>query len=274
MRSVTERRTTAGVEAPAGEKSSNIALEAQGVTKSFQSRSGGQVEALTSVTMEVPKGEFLAIVGPSGCGKSTLLRLFAGLDTPTTGDVRMDGKTIHKGSSEAGFVFQSSVLLPWLTVIENVLLPAKVRHGRPTKLHIERARELLDSVGLLAFEKHYPRELSGGMRQRAAICRALHLDPKILLMDEPFGALDAITRLSMNRDLAEIWRSTGKTIVFVTHDVPEAVRLGSRVITMAPRPGRVTSDISLAGMPASYDERLGSPHFAEYAALLHKSIEI
>jgi NitT/TauT family transport system ATP-binding protein len=213
----------------------------------------GPVEALRDISLEIRAGEFVALVGPSGCGKSTLMRIIAGLRPVTAGRVSVDGVPVTGPVSRVGMVFQAAVLLKWRTVIDNVLLPAELSGLNPAKYR-DRARELLALVGLAGFEEKRPHELSGGMQQRASLCRALILDPPILLMDEPFGALDAMTRDEMNLELLRIWgeaRAAGgtrKTIVFVTHSIPEAVFLADRVVVMTPRPGRVAGihDVAIA----------------------------
>jgi NitT/TauT family transport system ATP-binding protein len=210
----------------------------------------GPVEALRDISLQIGDGEFVALVGPSGCGKSTLMRILAGLRPVTSGRVVVDGRVITGPVSRVGMVFQAAVLLKWRSVLDNVLLPAELSGQSPSKFR-DRARQLLELVGLEEFADKQPHELSGGMQQRASLCRALLLDPPILLMDEPFGALDAMTRDEMNLELLRIWgegrmaavdaSSTGrrKTIVFVTHSIPEAVFLADRVVVMTPRPGRV-----------------------------------
>jgi NitT/TauT family transport system ATP-binding protein len=220
-----------------------IALDRVGMTYEAQS---GPVEALRDITFGVGRGEFVALVGPSGCGKSTLLRIVAGLRPPTAGDVTVDGRPVTRPIAQVGMVFQAPVLLKWRTVLDNVLLPAELA-GLEARRYRDRARELLQLVGLGDFEAKLPRELSGGMQQRASLCRALLLDPPLLLMDEPFGALDAMTRDEMNLELLRVWGESArgtvgrdrKTILFVTHSIPEAVFLADRVVVMSPRPGRV-----------------------------------
>jgi len=202
----------------------------------------GPVEALRDITLSVGRGELCALVGPSGCGKSTLLRLIAGLREATSGRVSVAGQPVTRPIPQVGMVFQAPVLLKWRSVLDNVLLPAELA-GRERRHHEHRARELLALVGLHEFAAKPPRELSGGMQQRAALCRALLLDPPLLLMDEPFGALDAMTRDEMNVELLRVWGEGSrerKTVVFVTHSIPEAVFLADRVVVMTPRPGRVT----------------------------------
>ena len=213
-------------------------ISVKGVDKRYAVRQGEAVQALSAIDFELRDGEVLSVVGPSGCGKSTLLRIMAGLVGPSRGRVLLSGVPVTGPRREIGVVFQQATLLPWRTVLENVLLPAQMQRldrGRST----ERARDLLDLVGLSGFSDKYPFELSGGMQQRVAICRALVCDPRILLMDEPFGALDAMTREQMNVELMRIQAEQRKTIVFITHSIPEAVFLGDRVMVMTPRPGKV-----------------------------------
>ena len=249
-----------------------IALSVRNVHKRFNPENREPVVALSDITLEVIAGELLVLLGASGCGKSTLLRLFAGLEFPTEGEVALFGERVTKPSPDVGFVFQSSVLLPWRTVKENVMLPAEIQRRKGPEWD-ERARSLLAMTGLEGFANAYPRELSGGMRQRAAICRALLLDPDILLMDEPFGALDAITRSGLNRELFELWNGTGKTIVFVTHDISEGLRLGSRVVVMTPRPGRIAHVNTLTLSGESYEDRIGTPEYASYLQELERQVE-
>ena len=212
-----------------------IVLDRVGVT--YQAESG-PVEALRDVGFGVGRGELLALVGPSGCGKSTLLRVVAGLRRPTHGAVEVDGRVVTGPIPAVGMVFQAPVLLRWRTVRDNVLLPAELA-GLERRRYRERADYLLRLVGLGGFADRLPRELSGGMQQRAAICRALLLDPPLLLMDEPFGALDEIVRDHLNEQLLKLWAKTKKTAVFVTHSIPEAVFLSSKIVVMSPRPGRI-----------------------------------
>ncbi|MBL7249212.1 ABC transporter ATP-binding protein [Alloalcanivorax sp. C16-2] len=218
-------------------KKRGASVAIRGVGMDF-TRRGETITALDDVTLDIPAGTFCSILGPSGCGKSTLMSLVSGLDTPTRGEVRLDGKTLQGAFHDVGIVFQSDVLLPWVTVLDNVLLPAKVKKQDIGKAR-ERGRKLLENVGLGGFLDHYPGELSGGMRQRASICRALVAEPSVLLMDEPFGALDALTREKMQRDLNRIWAEDAKTVMFITHDIEEAVTMADQVIVMSPRPGKV-----------------------------------
>lgn len=220
-------------------------VEVAGASKTYRTVSQTDIAALEPTRLLVKEGEFVGVVGPSGCGKTTLLNLVAGLLQPTTGEVRFRGTRMTGPSREIGVVFQRPVLLPWRRIIDNVLLPVEVMGLTPKAKYAERARELLALVGLAGFEHTYPQELSGGMQQRAAIARALVYDTALLLMDEPFAALDALTREEMNMELLRIWQLTGKTIVFVTHNIPEAVLLSDRIVVMTPRPGRVREIIDV-----------------------------
>jgi NitT/TauT family transport system ATP-binding protein len=213
-------------------------IEVSGAAKVFETQDGTEIHALSALSFEIGASEFLAVVGPSGCGKSTLLRLIAGLVRPSSGEVRVAGTPVTEPRGDIGIVFQAPTLLPWASILDNVLFPLRIM-GRLDKNGVERAIALLDLVGLKGFERRMPRELSGGMQQRAAICRALVHDPAILLMDEPFGALDALTREEMCLELMRIWTERPKTIVFITHSVPEAVLLADRVVVLGPRPGRI-----------------------------------
>jgi NitT/TauT family transport system ATP-binding protein len=217
-----------------------IVLDGVGMTYLADS---GPVEALRDIAFTVGRGELVALVGPSGCGKSTLLRIIAGLRPATAGRVAVDGRLVTRPIAAVGMVFQAPVLLKWRRIVDNVLLPAELA-GLNASEHRARAGDLLRLVGLGDFGDKLPRELSGGMQQRAALCRALLLDPPLLLMDEPFGALDAMTRDELNLELLRVWGEGSdqrKTIVFVTHSIAEAVFLADRVVVMTPRPGRVAS---------------------------------
>ncbi|WP_373695939.1 ABC transporter ATP-binding protein [Aquibium pacificus] len=227
----------------------------------------GSVEALRDITLSVADGEFVSLVGPSGCGKSTMLRVLAGLRPATSGSIVVDGQPVTRPISKVGMVFQAAVLLKWRTVLENVLLPAELAGLNPRRYR-ERARELLTLVGLEGFATKRPGELSGGMQQRVALCRALLLDPPLLLMDEPFGALDAMTRDDMNLELLRVWGEAGKggrkTVLFVTHSIPEAVFLSDRVVVMSPRPGRI-ADVVTVDLPRP--RTVESRATAEFGAL-------
>jgi NitT/TauT family transport system ATP-binding protein len=225
-----------------------IELDKLGMT--YQAASG-PVEALAGISLSVAGGEFVSLVGPSGCGKSTLLRIVAGLRPATSGTVTVTGRKVVRPIPDIGMVFQAPVLLKWRSILDNVLLPAELAGKDPAALR-GRALELLEMAGLSGFAEKLPRELSGGMQQRAALCRALLLDPPLLLMDEPFGALDAMTRDDMALELLRIWGETGsgtkssrKTVLFVTHSIAEAVFLSDRVIVMTARPGRIAADLAI-----------------------------
>ena len=212
-------------------------MKVTGATKFYQTRSG-PVHALDDVSIDVREGEFLCIIGPSGCGKTTLLWSMAGLHNLTAGRVTIDDEPITRPHPQIAMIFQDANLLPWRTLDKNIQLPFELKGKRPDA---DRIAHLLGRVGLTGFDKKYPRELSGGMQQRASIVRSLAVDPSVLLMDEPFGALDAFTRDEMNMLIQEIWMETGKTIAFVTHSIPEAIFLADRIVVMSARPGRVAS---------------------------------
>jgi len=232
------------------------------VTRIFNSRDGDQVTALQDVSLEIGRNEFITLVGPSGCGKSTLLRIVAGLILPTAGRASIGGAAITEPRSETGIVFQAPTLLPWASVLDNVLFPLRMMH-RIDSSSTDKAMALLKLVGLAGFESKSPRELSGGMQQRVAICRALVHDPDILLMDEPFGALDALTREEMTMELLRIWSERPKTVLFVTHSITEAVVLADRVVVMSPRPGRIQEIIEI-GLPRPRSfETEATPEFHE-----------
>ena len=214
------------------------------VSKTYR-RGSATTHALDDVSLEIGEGEFVSIVGPSGCGKSTLLRLIAGLIPASGGAITLFGKPVTKPGGEVGIVFQAPVLLDWRSVLGNLLFPIEMR-GEATAKYVEPARALLARVGLAEFEDRYPYELSGGMRQRTAIARALIHDPPLLLMDEPFGALDALTREQMRIDLEALWLRSQKTVLFVTHSIDEAVLLADRVVVMTPRPGRIDRVVEVA----------------------------
>ena len=205
---------------------------------------GAGVTAVKDVTLSVGAAEFVSLLGPSGCGKSTLLRCIAGLERPTAGSISLNGSAVDGPPQDMAMVFQRDVLLDWLTVERNILLPCQIK-GLRRHEWIPKARGLLDLIGLVGYENRYPWELSGGMRQRVAICRALLLNPPLLLMDEPFGALDAMTRDELNLELQRVWMADAKTVVFVTHSIAEAVFLSDRVIVMSRSPGRVVDTVTI-----------------------------
>lgn len=254
------------------------AIEVTGVDRVF-SRGRQRVDALTAVDLTVGEGEFVSLIGPSGCGKSTLLRLVADLDTPTGGAISVFGKSARQArlDQDYGIAFQQAGLLPWRTVAANIELPLRL-HGVGKAARQSRVEELLDLVGLSDFAKSRPDQLSGGMQQRVAIARALAERPRLLLMDEPFGALDEITRERMQNELVKLCSETGAAVLFVTHSIPEAVFLSDRVVVMSPRPGRITGivDIRADGLVAAHDRAAGVRDeagffraVAEVRALLH-----
>jgi ABC-type nitrate/sulfonate/bicarbonate transport system ATPase subunit len=236
-------------------------------------RGGTPTRALEPTNLNVADNDFVTILGPSGCGKSTLLRMVAGLDTPTTGRILLDGKSITGPGADRGMVFQSYTLFPWLTVAENIAFGLRER-GVSQKERSNIAREWLDKVGLTSFANHFPKQLSGGMQQRTAIARALANDPKILLLDEPFGALDNQTRALMQELLLGIWERERKTVIFVTHDIEEAIFLASRTVVMSARPGRIKADIPVdLPHPRHYTIKT-SPAFSDLKARLTEEIRV
>jgi NitT/TauT family transport system ATP-binding protein len=240
-----------------------IALELQEVTKIFETAEG-EITAVDRCSLATRQGEFVCILGPSGCGKTTLLRISAGLITPTSGRVLFEGVPTDGPPAGIGMVFQRPVLLPWRSALDNVLLPLEFL-GHDVKQLRPKAVELLKLVGLEGFTRSHPYELSGGMQQRVAISRALIHDPKVLLMDEPFGALDAMTRDTMNLELQRIWLERKKTVLFVTHSIDEAVFLADRVIIMSKRPGRIIEDLTVAlKRPRRLEDRF-APQFGKLA---------
>jgi NitT/TauT family transport system ATP-binding protein len=252
---------------PAAAPHSTALVALRGVGKTFPSGT----QALAGLDLDVRAGEFLSLLGPSGCGKSTALRIVAGLSEPTQGTVDWQPATTAAAESDSrlGFVFQEPTLMPWTDVFNNVLLPLKLK-GAPADKAAQRVAAALDRVGLRKFGHAYPRELSGGMRMRVSIARALVTDPALLLMDEPFAALDEITRFKLNNDLLEVWQALRTTVVFVTHSVFESVYLSSRIVVMAARPGRVFTELAIdAPYPRGPDFRTS----AEYAALCRRASE-
>jgi len=248
-----------------------IVLDRVGLTYPTEA---GPVEALRDVGFSVGRGELVALVGPSGCGKSSLLRVVAGLRRPTVGAVAVDGRAVTRPIPSVGMVFQAPVLLKWRTVRDNVLLPAELA-GLDRARYRERAEQLLRLVGLDGFADRRPRELSGGMQQRAAICRALLLDPPLLLMDEPFGALDAMTRDEMNLELLRVWgepSTSRKTVLFVTHSIPEAVFLADRVVVFSPRPGRVARIVDVPLPRPRTPSTRAAPQFGAIALEIHETL--
>jgi len=248
-------------------------LVIRGVARTFEpaTRGGVPTRALAATDLDVAENDFITILGPSGCGKSTLLRIVAGLDRQTEGEVRLDGRSIEGPGADRGMVFQSYTLFPWLTVLDNVCFGLRER-GLPRAEQVERARAFIGKVGLGGFERHYPKQLSGGMQQRTALARALANEPRILLMDEPFGALDHQTRELMQELLLGIWEAQKKTVLFVTHDIDEAVFMGSRVVVMSARPGRIKLDRTVPlAHPRHWSVKTSAP-FAELKATLMEAV--
>jgi NitT/TauT family transport system ATP-binding protein len=254
------------------EKSSRAVIEIDDLSMTYAGR-GSETVALLNASLTVGEGEFISLIGPSGCGKTTLLRIVANLVQPTSGKVTVAGKHARQArlDREYGYVFQAPVLYEWRTVLQNVMLPLEIMgHGREERR--ERARRLLALVGLSDFQRNYPWQLSGGMQQRVSIARALAFDPKLLLMDEPFGALDEITREAMNNELLRLWQETGKTVVFVTHSIAEAVFLSSRVVVMTARPGKIERVIEIDLPYPRNEETRASRRFFELATEVRESL--
>ena len=248
-----------------------VMIDVDNVGKRFAARGDAAAfNALEDVSMQVRQREFVSILGPSGCGKSTLLRMVSGLVPCDAGEIRVDGRSITAPVPEIGVVFQTSNMLPWLTVGDNIRLGAKLRN-LPTVKTEARLPGLLDTLGLTQFVDRYPHELSGGMRQRAAIGQILLLEPRVMLMDEPFGALDALTRDKLNVELLRIWQQSTLTVLLVTHSIHEAVFLSDRVLVMSPRPGRVQHDVKIdLPRPRQPDEIKRDPRYGEYVSELSR----
>ena len=245
------------------------AIDFQAVGQVFATESG-PLTALDDVNLTIAQHEFVAVLGPSGCGKSTLLRLTVGLMLPTEGRVSVYRQPVTRPRDDVGIVFQQATLLPWANVLDNVTFPAKHKRGRVGALDRERAAEVITAVGLKGFEARLPSELSGGMQQRVGIARALFLNPDILLMDEPFSALDALTRDAMGYELLKLWQASPKTVMFITHSIPEAVLLADRVIVMSARPGRIVADLPVPlGRPRD-ESALRAPEVQDFAAHLRE----
>ena len=236
-------------------------IRLQGVGKSYETKDGA-VEACAGVDLDIRRSEFVAIVGPSGCGKTTILKMVAGLVPHTSGTISVGGRSVDRPQTDVGIVFQEAILLDWRNVLENVMLQADIRRLDRTRYEAV-ARHLLTATGLAGFEDRKPYELSGGMRQRVSICRALVHDPPLLLMDEPFGALDALTREQISMDIQRVWMEKRKTALHITHSIPEAVLLADRVVVMSPRPGRIVEiiDVDLP-RPRRLDHL--PPRFSDY----------
>src|SRR5881227_116578 len=265
-------RTSAHLRVVPDASSGTPGIKLSGVSKTYRARDG-DVPSLRPLDFHINEGEFFVVVGPSGCGKSTLLKMIAGLLSPSSGEILVDGEQVTKPHGNVGIVFQNSLLLPWRNVLNNVLLPIDMKQLSREK-YLPRAMALLKMVGLEGFEKKLPWQLSGGMQQRASICRALVHDPKIMLMDEPFGALDAMTRERMNVELMRIQRETGKTVLLITHSIPEAVFLGDRVLVMSERPGTIAAiyDVTLP-RPRSLDV-LADPVFVQLTQTIRRHFDV
>jgi len=246
-------------------------IELDSIDKTFESRAGA-TEALRAVSLTVDAGEFVSVIGPSGCGKSTLLRIVGDLVEPSAGVARVNGKSSSQArlDRDYGIVFQMPVLYDWRTVLENVQLPLELA-GRPRLERQQRPHALLRLVGLDEFAGHYPWQLSGGMQQRVSIARALSFSPPLLLMDEPFGALDEMTRERLNMELLQIWAGTGSTVVFVTHSISEAVFLSDKVVVMSARPGRITATIDI-DLPGRDEAARQSPAYFEHVTAVRKAL--
>lgn len=240
----------------------------------YRTNDGRDVTALTGVTLDIEKGEFVSLVGPSGCGKTTLLRIIADLLTPSSGDIKISGESPHDArlKRKYGIVFQNAVLYEWRTVKKNIMLPLEIMHV-PLKEQNERVEKMLELVGLTEFTNHYPHQLSGGMQQRVGIARALAIQPEILLMDEPFSALDEFTREKLHVDLLKIWIKTNKTIVFVTHNIQESVFLSDKVCVLSPHPGRVSAVVDINLPRPRTMEMKNTSEFTELVAKVRNSFE-
>ena len=246
-------------------------IRLENVNKTFRGRDGTAVEALRDISLDIAAGEFVAIVGASGCGKSTLLRLVAGLVPTSSGQVMLDNAPVTEPRTDTAMVFQAATLLPWADVLRNVTFPIRLMHRQNADTE-DKARALLATAGLGGFETKLPRELSGGMQQRVAICRALLQEPRVLLMDEPFGALDALTREEMSLELLRLWSTRQMAVIFVTHSISEAILLADRVVVMSPRPGRI-ADIIPVGLPRPRAfEQEGMEEFQRCAARIRALI--
>ena len=263
----------AAVVEPAAQAATSPLIRARGIVKLYATVSGEGVLALDGVDLAIREGEFVCLVGPSGCGKSTMLRLIAGLDRWDAGELSLSGRPVRGPSNEVGVVFQNATLLPWLTVWQNVTLPLRVG-GKAAPEREAAVARTLEMAGLAGFENKYPYELSGGMQQRAAIVRGLARDPKVLLMNEPFGALDALTRERMNVELQRIWQASRKTVLLITHSIGESIFLGDRVVVMSARPGRVLCDLAVdLPRPRNFAETPAHPNYIRLAREIRRMLD-
>jgi NitT/TauT family transport system ATP-binding protein len=262
-----QRPSEAGSPGPLG-----VSVVIDQVQKTYATRVGEEVRALERINNRIEVGEFVSVVGPSGCGKSTLLMIVAGLVPCSEGDIRIDDATVTRSHQQMAMVFQRDLLLKWRSVLGNILLPVEIKGWNPSAYR-ERAVTLMQQVGLEDFAAKFPDELSGGMRQRVAICRALVQQPRLLLMDEPFGALDALTREQMSIDLLRLWQRINNTVIFVTHSIDEAIFLSDRVLVMSPRPGRIDLDLKISlPRPRRFAMR-GSSEFLSYVGEIRRTFE-
>ncbi len=249
-------------------------IQIKNISMKYPVNNGEDIVALNDVSLDIQQGEFISLLGPSGCGKTTLLRIIADLLQPTAGSVTINGQTPKeiRNQKKYGFVFQSPVLYDWRTVRRNICMPMEIM-GIPKKERTARIDRMLELVGLQNFGYKYPFELSGGMQQRVGIARALALNPEYLMMDEPFSALDEFTREKLNEDLLNIWSKTNKTIIFVTHNIPESVFLSDRVVVLSPHPGRISAVVDINLPRPRRNELRESPEFYEYVAKIRRSFE-
>lgn len=256
------------------EDNASADIDVNDVSVIFKGNKGETTQALSHVSVNIKKGEFISLLGPSGCGKTTLLRCIADLQKPTEGTVMIGDSTPEemRKNRQYGMVFQNPVLYNWRTVQRNVMLPLEIMHV-PRPKRFEKAEKMLDLVGLSEYMDHYPFQLSGGMQQRVGIARALAMNPKILLMDEPFSALDEFTREKLNEDLLKIWRKTNKTVVFVTHNIAESVFLSDRVVVLSPHPGRVSAIVDIDLPRPRTKEMRDLPEFNDYVVKIRNSFE-
>jgi ABC-type nitrate/sulfonate/bicarbonate transport system ATPase subunit len=247
----------------------SILIEVKNVTRVYRDTTGHPVYALKAVDLDIREGEFISIIGPSGCGKTTLLRLIAGLDKPEEGTLKINGEAIAGPSYERGYIFQQATLFPWATVYDNVALGLKAR--KIFQENKEKVQDYITMIGLDGFEKAYPHEISGGMAQRVAIIRSLINEPKVLLLDEPLGALDAFKRMELQEQLTAIWKKTGATMVMVTHDVDEAISLSGRIVIMTPRPGRI---VRIIDVDLSADRNRNNDDFISLRKLILEELHL